>query len=171
MPKAFFLVLLELLLLGALAFPSQADDCKSVVVAVTDGDSLILAQGQNREKVILYGIDCPETQQAFGAEAKAFTNSACYRKTVGVNMHGKDSRGRTIAEIFLPDGSSLNRELVKHGLAWWSDKYAPQDKELQSLQSEARAGKIGLWAGLNPIAPWIFRNGEKSVKAEIKSGN
>ena len=33
-------------------------------------------------------------------------------------------------EVILPDGRSLNRELVRAGLAWWYRHYAPRDREL-----------------------------------------
>jgi endonuclease YncB( thermonuclease family) len=81
---------------------------------------------------------------------------------------GKDNLGRTIAIVWLPDGTSLNEELVKRGLAWWSDKYAPQDSKLKQLHAAARAAHIGLWSAPNPIPPWIWRNGQKDVHATIK---
>jgi hypothetical protein len=41
-----------------------------------------------------------------------------------------DRYGRTVAEVVLPDGRSLNHELVRGGMAWWFRKYAPDDREL-----------------------------------------
>lgn len=32
--------------------------------------------------------------------------------------------GRRLAEVLLPDGRSLNQELIKAGLAWWFRKYS-----------------------------------------------
>ena len=57
----------------------------------------------------------------------------------------------------LPDGRNLNREIVKAGFAWWFRKYAPKDKELEALESEARAAKCGLWADPHPVPPWDYR--------------
>src|SRR5262249_60900260 len=39
--------------------------------------------------------------------------------------------GRTVADVILPDGRSLNRELVAEGMAWWYRTYAPGDRGLE----------------------------------------
>lgn len=153
------------------ATPSLAERFTAKVVSVPDGDSLnvVRAPGGKSEKVILYGIDCPEMGQEFGQEARAFTDGACYKKEVKIEETGKDSKGRTVATIFLSDGTNLNQQLVEKGLAWWSDKYAPNDKTLKDLFTAAKAQKIGLWSSATkPIPPWIFRNGEKNVGAQIR---
>ena len=38
-------------------------------------------------------------------------------------MLGLDKYGRTIADVLLPDGTNVNRELVKEGWCWWYRKY------------------------------------------------
>jgi endonuclease YncB( thermonuclease family) len=53
--------------------------------------------------------------------------------------------GRTITDVFLPDGMSLNQELIKQGWCWWYRKYAPGDVVLGGLATEAREAKKGLW--------------------------
>lgn len=65
--------------------------------------------------------------------------------------------GRTVAEVILPDGRSLNYELVRTGYAWWYVKCAPADQELKRLEAEARAEKRGLWIQPNPTPPWEWR--------------
>ena len=151
--------------------PSTAAEFKAKVIAVIDGDSLLVLHDSLKEKVILYGIDCPELKQEFGPQAKQFTDKCVYGKAVSISEHGHDRSGRTIGEVFLPDGSNLNQELVRQGLAWWSDKYAPDDQSLKQYHDAAKAARLGLWTSAKPIAPWLFRNGEKSVRAVIKSGN
>lgn len=69
---------------------------------------------------------------------------------------GVDDRGRTIGDVILPDGSDLNRQLVKEGLAWWFWKHS-QGKSLRDLEDEARDEKRGLWRDRNPFPPWVFR--------------
>lgn len=157
-----------LLFFGMHALPAEAEEYSAEVVAVGDGDSITVLHDGTREKVIFYGIDCPELKQDFGTEARAFTNDACYHKTVKLDVKGQDSRGRTIARVFLANGTDLNKKLVQKGLAWWSDKYAPNDKELKSAHLAARASKSGLWSSANVVPPWIFRNGERSVKATLR---
>ena len=162
---------LSVLLVGLATLVSPtiaaADIFSGKVVSVVDGDTINIQHDNVREKVILYGIDCPEPTQAFGAEAKKFTDDACYGKVVNVEDHGKDSRGRIIGVVLLPDGTNLNRALVKQGLAWWSDKFAAKDATLKQLHETAKASHIGLWADPNPVPPWIFRNGAKGVQATV----
>lgn len=137
-------------------------------LSVVDGDTINVLHDGVKEKVIFYGIDCPELGQAFGDEARRFTDDRCYKKDVTLEDHGRDSKGRTIAVVYLTDGTNLNQELVKCGLAWWSDKYAPDDVRLKQLHASAKEARLGLWTDSDPIPPWIWRNGSKSVQATIK---
>ena len=70
---------------------------------------------------------------------------------------GTDRHGRTIAEVRLPDGRSLNHELVKAGACWWYRKYAPSDAELERLETKARKQHRGIWATDEPMPPWDWR--------------
>jgi micrococcal nuclease len=65
--------------------------------------------------------------------------------------------GRTLADVLLPDGTNVNHSLVKEGWCWWYRKYAPNDTDLQRLQTEARQARKGLWNDPAPIPPWIYR--------------
>lgn len=145
-----------------------AQTSTSKVMSVTDGDSIKIMQDGKARSLIFFGIDAPELGQEAGQEARNFVDERCFGKTVTIEEHGKDSHGRIIAIVYLPDGSNLNQEMVKQGLAWWSDKYAPNDSTLKQLQATAKASHKGLWGGAKPIPPWLFRNGEKSVQAVIK---
>lgn len=124
--RKVFPFLLALLLLSV-AFNGQAADLAFTgrVVGVSDGDTLSLLRDGRAVKVRLHGIDCPEKGQPFGAAAKKFTSDAAFGKEVTVQPKAKDRYGRTVAEIMLPDGTSLNQQLVSNGLAWWYRKYAP----------------------------------------------
>jgi endonuclease YncB( thermonuclease family) len=62
-----------------------------------------------------------------------------------------------VGEVLVSDGRSLNQELVRAGLAWWSRQYAPHDTTLAQLEAEARAAKRGLWADAAPLPPWEWR--------------
>jgi endonuclease YncB( thermonuclease family) len=145
------------------------DSFSGKVVSVVDGDTINIMHGDTKEKVIFFGIDCPEIGQDFGDQARKFTDDRCYHQVVTIEDHGKDSKGRTIGVVMLADGTNLNQDLVKQGLAWWSDKYAPNDATLKQLHANAKSQKIGLWSAPNPVPPWIFRNGSRDVQATIKT--
>src|SRR5689334_4061345 len=58
-------------------------------------------------------------------------------KMVTVQVRDVDRYKRTVAEIILPDGRNLNRELVRAGLAWWYQRYARHGAVLADLEVEA----------------------------------
>jgi micrococcal nuclease len=55
------------------------------------------------------------------------------------------------------DITSANHSLVKDGWCWWYRKYAPENGELERLETEAREAKKGLWADPQPVPPWEWR--------------
>lgn len=126
------------------------------VVGVTDGDSIKVMHDGKAEKIRLIGIDCPEKRQPFGTRAKEFTSHLAFGQEVHVREKGRDRYGRTLAAVILPDGRSLNEELLKAGLAWWFRKYS-KDLRLGELERQARVAKRGLWAEPHPVPPWEWR--------------
>jgi len=59
--------------------------------------------------------------------------------------------GRLVGEVLLPDGRSLNQELVRAGMAWWYRQYAPKEMVLAQLEADARTAKRGLWASPSKV--------------------
>ena len=66
------------------------------------------------------------------------------RKEVTIQTHGHDKYKRTLGDVNLPDGMSLNQDLVKQVWCWWCRKYAPGDTVLDGLENHAREGQKGL---------------------------
>jgi micrococcal nuclease len=130
------------------------------VVAIKDGDTIVVLSGTESIKIRLHEIDCPELGQDFGRKAKEFTSAICFGKEVVVVRKGKDYFGRTVADIILPDKRILNRTLVENGMAWQFKKYS-KDKGLSDLEEKARKAKIGLWSLPKPLPPWEFRKLKK----------
>ena len=128
------------------------------VIAVKDGDTIELMLNGKAQRIRLGHIDCPEKNQPYGAKAKSYTSAKCFRQTVTV-VHTRhyDRNKRLIAEIILSDGDTLNRELVRAGLAWHYKRYST-DSTYGVLEHNANLSKKGLWAEKNPIAPWLWRN-------------
>src|SRR5262245_40013299 len=95
------------------------------VQRVVDGDTLLLGSG---ERVRLIGVNTPETKhpnkpvEQFGKEASAFTKEMVEGKLVrleydplaGGREH-KDKFNRTLAYVFLQDGTHLNAEIIRQG--------------------------------------------------------
>lgn len=148
---------LAILALPLLAGFSFASSFTGNVVGVSDGDTITVMRDGRGEKVRLHGVDSPEKSQAYGQRAKQFTSSLVFGKTVTVEIQDRDRYGRTVGTVVLPDGRSLNMELVRAGLAWWYRKYAPRASQLRALEAEAREAKRGLWADPSPVPPWSYR--------------
>lgn len=140
---------------------TQIEEFSGKVVGVKDGDTIVVMHNGKGETIRLYGIDAPEKKQDFGTKAKQFMSGLVFNKIVLVKSHGTEKWGRTIGEVFLQDGRNANQEIVKAGLAWWYEKYAPHDEELKKLQNEAQHNKQGLWNLDSPTPPWIFRKSKK----------
>lgn len=134
------------------------------VVRVLDGDTIEVLHEGRGERVRLANIDCPEKSQAFGNRAKQFTSELAFGREVTVQIIGSDRNKRTIGEVRLLDGTSLNRELVHAGFAWWYRAYS-HDQSLEDLEREAIAAKRGLWEDPHSIPPWEFRKSKKSPPA------
>ncbi|WP_269686008.1 thermonuclease family protein [Flavobacterium lacustre] len=127
------------------------------VIGVKDGDTFVILF-EGKEQVVRFAhIDCPEKKQPFGKKAKYFVSDICFGKNIKLIHENKyDRYKRLIAEIILEDGTNLNKELVKQGLAWHFKKYS-DNLEYSNLEIEAKNYRIGLWSEENPIAPWEWR--------------
>ena len=137
------------------------------IIGVSDGDTVTLLTKDNKQiKIRLHGIDCPEKNQAFGMKAKQFTSNLVFNQEVSLEIFSKDQYGRTVGEIFLPDGRSLNKELVRAGYAWQYQQFS-KDPKLKVLEIDAKKEKRGLWADPNPIPPWEFRRQNKKSSNQI----
>ncbi|NLV46643.1 MAG: thermonuclease family protein [Candidatus Hydrogenedentes bacterium] len=158
--------LLPLLLLSVFV---QAELFSGKVTGVADGDTIEVMRDGMPLKIRLDGIDCPESGQDFGNRAKQLTSGLCFGEEVKVNVKELDRYGRSVASVILPDGTVLNEELVRKGLAWWYEQYSPNNGILKELQEQARSERIGLWSVSNPISPWEFRHGENSASVTFAS--
>lgn len=145
-----------LVLWAVLAGPAAAGEFTGRVVGVTDGDTIKVLHANRSETVRLLGVDAPEKRQAYGDRARQFTADLAFDRTVTVRTSGRDRNGRLLGEVVLPDGRSVNQELVRAGYAWWFRKYS-RDIQLARLEEEARQDRRGLWADAAPQAPWEYR--------------
>ena len=132
-------------------------DFTGPVVSVLDGDTIEVLHNTYPERIRLSGIDCPEKGQAYGNNAKHAASALVFGKDVILDTHGQDKYRRTLADVFLRDGTHVNHELVKDGWCWWYRKYAPGDIVLEGLEKEARQAKKGLWPDPHRVPPWEWR--------------
>lgn len=160
--KKLILTLLTLLLLS---LPLFAAEPKWSIMGVRDGDTIVVYRIEDGEKIIevirLQHIDCPEHNQEFGSEAKAFTESFVKRaKFLYVAESAHDRYGRMIGVVSDDEGRVLNQLLVRNGFAWWYKQYS-KDSTYNDAEKAARAEHLGLWSKPSPVPPWEFRKAGK----------
>jgi micrococcal nuclease len=114
--------------------PACGSDYSARVVGITDGDAITVLKDRTRVRIRLHGIDCSGSGQDFGSRAKQLASLLAFGKTVTIQVRDTDRYGRTVADVMLPDGRSLNHEMVRWGFAWWLRQYAPQDTELERVR-------------------------------------
>ena len=90
------------------------------VQRVVDGDTVVLSEVG---PVRLIGVDTPETKdprkpvQYYGIEASAFLQSMLSGQSVLLEYdhQRRDKYQRTLAYLFLSDGTFVNREIIRQG--------------------------------------------------------
>ena len=155
--------LLTLLCLWVLMLPVQTasdrpsgipDEAKwAKVDRVVDGDTVYIKDGT---KIRLHGIDTPERDQPYGKQATRALDGLIKTK-VYVLEKDTDRYGRLVAVLYTPEGLNVNLEMVCGGHAWWYERYARFDSDLEDCQESAQEARLGLWADDDPVAPWAWR--------------
>lgn len=154
LPKAIHYSILIVLL----SFGAAQGQWTGTVKHVDDGDTFDAVKNGERITIRLYGVDCPEHDQAYGPEATEQVKAWILKETVRVHPLTEDTYGRTVARVHIK-GRSLSGRLLEKGLAWVFDRYC--DKAMcerwQRMEREARAAEKGLWKEPAPIPPWEYR--------------
>ena len=117
----FLAAIIPIAVLGA-AGGALGEPAWRTVERVIDGDTVVLDGG---ERVRLIGVDTPETVhptkpvERFGREASEFTKSMAEGQRVRLEYESggdrEDRYGRTLAYVYLGDGTLLNREIIEQG--------------------------------------------------------
>lgn len=156
-----FTTLLLLALCPALFAQSSGDAEKThvyyPVARVVDGDTFWIDDGSDKGlKIRLIGVDAPEPRNNgkklkgyFGTESSDYMNQLIGGKKVRLEYDAGrfDQYGRTLAYVYLEDGTFVNADLVKNGYATVMTtppnvKYADT---FVDLAAKARKHKKGLW--------------------------
>lgn len=123
--RALFLALLlaPLQATAGEACPADRIDAWAEVRSVLDGDTVSLSDGR---RIRMVGVNAPEVgrddrpAEPFATAARrALEGLAGPGSRVGLRYDAErqDPHGRTLAHVFLPDGTNVQRELLARGLA------------------------------------------------------
>ncbi|MFN3999668.1 thermonuclease family protein [Algoriphagus sp.] len=157
MLKLFFLISIGLIILNPNPAFSQQKTGLLEISKFVDGDTfwVLNERGQN-EKIRLIGINTPEVRRTgrkeveyFGQEASDFVKKTLTGKKVRLeyDVQRYDRYKRTLAYVYLDDGTFLNALLVKEGYAT-AATFPPNVKYSEyfvKLEREARTLKKGMW--------------------------
>ncbi len=160
MIKNYKLPLLTLAIFMILSCNSRRDRLSSdnlfEVTKVVDGDTFWVDDGSEKGlKIRLIGVNTPETRhpqkqvEYYGTEASDYVKSLLTGRKVELQFDVErfDRYGRTLAYVYLEDGTFLNAEIIKNGFGQVMTippnvKYS---EEFVKLERKAREEKVGLW--------------------------
>lgn len=144
------------LMLPLVAPLAQRIPCQ--VVAIADGDTLTCLYQKQALKVRLKYIDAPEKGQAYGQRAKQALAGLVFRKSVQLEIEGRDKYRRLLAVVF--EGSrNINLQLVEQGMAWAFLHTTPL---YLHAQEQARDQRLGLWQDIRPLSPSEWRAAKRA---------
>ncbi len=137
--------------------PASGSLVPLAVRSVTDGDTLVLADGR---RVRLAQVDAPETNECFGSQSTQALRTLVEGRMVTVRRPSNgpelDRFGRTVAEVSVED-HSVNEQLVRDGAAEWYQEFAREDAglagRLGAAEADAKRASRGLWSGCPTAAP------------------
>lgn len=135
------------------------------VCHVYDGDTVLVATPNEKICIRLSAIDCPEDGQPWANKAKSHLIRLIGGRVVHLETHGFDIHGRTLATVFVKNGSELinvNEKMVVCGHAWvmrvyYSHLSKSRQIQLNTLEKWAKSKKVGLWKMKDPVPPWQWR--------------
>ena len=120
---------------------------------VIDGDTITVS---GVGTVRLLGVDAPEKtggyreSEPYGDEAARFLRALLDGKPVRLEYDGerKDQYNRTLAYVFLEDGTLANEAIIRAGLAEAYRRFDYWRKPaFQAAERAARDARRGIWAG------------------------
>lgn len=135
---------------------TQNSSSPITVIRVIDADTFnAIGRDKIQFTVRLARIDAPELGQQYGWEAKDRLEKMILHRQVTLQRTTRGKYGRVVAEVF-ESNAPVDVSLVREGLAW-VDPSALAQAERTDLEKEARQARRGLWAGENPVEPWVWR--------------
>jgi len=143
---------------SAAATPAQPTPPYYTVSRVVDGDTVVLDMHGVPTTLRLIGIDTPEVVdpkkpvQCYGPEASTRAHQLLDNQVVKVEedqTQGEfDKYHRTLAYIFLPDGTNFEEYMIENGFGreYTYKKPYKYQKQFKAAQAKAKAASLGLWS-------------------------
>jgi len=151
--------------------PQTADTSQLYTVTrIYDGDTIDAFKDGNTIKVRLACIDAPEADQSPHGQASQQQLSSLVPGQVSLNIVDEDRYGRQVAEVYTPDGSLVNQQMVETGHAVVYTEYlsncGSNADALLAAEQQAQSSRQGVWADAAFVMPWDYRQGGRTSVAE-----
>lgn len=150
------LISIVFLLLAFSYFKVGQDQKLHQVLAVADGDTIVVDMYGESETIRLIGVDTPETHhpskpvQCYGPEASDYTTGIAAGEYVRLEVDplsdNRDRYDRLLRYVYLPDGEMLNLKLVSGGYGFAITSFEHTKMlDFVAAGESAKREKIGLW--------------------------
>jgi micrococcal nuclease len=151
------IVALAVCIAASAALAGEPEVLTGKIVAIADGDTLTVLDGNTKTVIRLAEIDAPERTQPYSQVSRRNLEALCRNaKVVEITPVDTDRYGRAVAHVRC-DGVHVNWRQVEDGLAWCFSKHLEQPDVCLPLEKSAREARKGLWREPNPQPPWEFR--------------
>ena len=97
--------------------PAPMEWADGRIARMIDGDTADIASACRRFRVRFSGVDAPELGSAAGDRARDWARSTFENQAVTWSAVGVDVYGRLLGVLQLPDGTSVNQEIIRQGYA------------------------------------------------------
>ena len=145
----------------------QAKTRQVNLLRVIDGDTVVVQRpggwfsSHPKERLRLWGIDAPESDQTGGKDATKYLKRIIgSRRKIWMTSMDTDHYGRTVA-IIHPDRRTLknsyNYEMVRGGHAHTYMLAGPDQERYEKAEAEAQENRRGLWRRSSAQSPREFR--------------
>lgn len=139
---------------------TYAKSFDALIERTRDGDTVIIAVGDNEEVIRYIGVDAPETkhpekgEQCFGKESSAKNKELVLGQKVRFerDKRNRDHRGRLLRYVWVGE-RMINLELVRDGYAF-AEHFSPNyrhRKQLEDAEREAERLGNGLWSACTDL--------------------
>ncbi len=142
---------------------------------VNDGDTITLTDG----RLVRYiGVDTPEIDykkrraEPLAYEARDYNRRLLHggKVRLGFDRQTSDRYGRTLAYVFLQDGTFVNAEVLRQGYGFFlpTEKNRRYRKVLLASQREAMSAGRGIWRNWREAGKGYIGN-RRSMRLHLKS--
>lgn len=146
---------------GAFVYRNLPSFLGEKVIAVTDGDTFTIGNGQ---LIRLANLDAPELPYCMGRDAKAALTKLILGKRVFLKSPRPDPFRRITAYVYT-GGKEVNEVMVRSGLAEFISSTDPKNDRIKQANGYARQNHIGIFS------PVCFQPDPPDPECAIKANN